>query len=62
LLHAEEELKLAIRLYEGTTHLRTLLQQALDISKKLQPQQEVEPVNERLNKFLVLKGYSPPFI
>ena len=62
LLHAEEELKLAIRLYEGTTHLRTLLQQALDISKKLQPQQEVEPVHERLQKFLDLKGYSPPVI
>ena len=62
LLHAEEELKLAIRLYEGTTHLRTLLQQALDISKKLQPQQEVEPVHQRLQKLLDLKGYSPPVI
>jgi hypothetical protein len=62
LLHAEEELRLAIRLYEGTTHLRALLQQAVDISKKLQPQQEVEPVHQRLQKFLDLKGYSPPVI
>jgi len=62
LLHAEEELRLAKRLYEGTAHLRTLLQQAVDISKKLQPQQEVEPVHERLQKFLDLKGYSPPVI
>ena len=62
LLHAEEELKLATRLYEGTIHLRTLLQQALDISEKLQPQHEVDQVHEQLQKFLDLKGYSPPVI
>jgi RNA polymerase primary sigma factor len=62
LLHAEEERKLAIRLYEGTTHLRTSLQQALAISEKLQPQQEVDLVHERLKKLLDLKGYSPPVI
>jgi RNA polymerase primary sigma factor len=62
LLHAEEELELAMRLYEGTTHLRALLQQALDISEKLQSQQEVELVRERLQKLLDLKGYSPPVI
>jgi hypothetical protein len=62
LLHAEEEVKLAMRLYEGTTHLRTLLQQALDISEQLQPQQEVDQVHERWQKFLDLKGYSPPVI
>jgi RNA polymerase primary sigma factor len=62
LLHAEEERKLAIRLYEGTTDLRTLLQQALAISEKLQPQQEVDLVHERIQNLLDLKGYSPPVI
>ena len=62
LLQTNEELKLAIRLYEGTTHLRTLLQQALDISEKLQPQLEVDLVSEQLSKLLDLKGYSPPVI
>jgi RNA polymerase primary sigma factor len=62
LLHVEEERKLAIRLYEGTTHLRALLQRALDVSEKLQPQQEVDLVFEKLQKFLDLKGYSPPVI
>ncbi len=62
LLQAEEERKLAIRLYDGTTHLRTLLQQALDISEKLQSQQEVDLVHERLQQLLDLKGYSPPVI
>ena len=62
LLQAEEERKLAIRLYEGTTHLRTLLQQALDISEKLQSHPEVDLVHERLQQLLDLKGYSPPVI
>lgn len=62
LLHAEEERKLAIRLYEGTTNLRTLLQQALAISEKLQPQQEVDLIHERIQNWLDLKGYSPPVI
>ena len=62
LLHVEEERELAIRLYEGTTHLRALLQGALDISEKLQPQQEVDLVYEQLQKLLDLKGYSPPVI
>jgi RNA polymerase primary sigma factor len=62
LLQAEEERKLAIRLYEGTAHLRTLLQKALDISEKFQSQQEVDLVHERLQQLLDLKGYSPPVI
>ena len=62
LLHVEEERELAIRLYEGTTHLRALLQGALDISEKLRPQQEVDLVYEQLQKLLDLKGYSPPVI
>ena len=62
LLHAEEERKLAIRLYEGTTHLRTLLQQALEIAGKLQSQEEVDLGHERLQEMLDLKGYSPPVI
>jgi RNA polymerase primary sigma factor len=39
-----------------------LLQLSLDISEKLQSQQEVELVRERLQKLLDLKGYSPPVI
>jgi RNA polymerase primary sigma factor len=62
LLHVDEERKLGMRLYEGTTHLRTLIQQALDLSNTLHTQQEVEPVRERLQKLLDLKGYSPPVI
>ena len=62
LLHVEEERKLAIRLYEGTTQLRALLQRELDISEKLLPQQEVDLVYEQLQKLLDLKGYSPPVI
>ena len=62
LLHVDEERKLGMRLYEGTTHLRTLIQQALDLSNTLHEEQDVEPVRERLQKLLDLKGYSPPAI
>ena len=61
LLDADEELMLGTRLFKGTTHLRTLLQQALDISAKL-PQDEIGPVREQLQNFLELKGYSAPVI
>ena len=61
LLHADEELKLGARLFKGTTHLRTLLQQVLDIAAKLQ-QEEIGPVREQLQNFLELKGYSAPVI
>ena len=62
LLPVDEERMLGVRLYEGTTHLRTLIQQALDLSKKLHRQQDVEPVRECLQKLLDLKGYSSPAI
>jgi len=61
LLDADEELKLGTRLYKGTTHLRALLEQVLELSAKL-PQQEIEPVREQLQNFLELKGYSAPVI
>ncbi|MDH5563799.1 MAG: sigma-70 family RNA polymerase sigma factor [Nitrospirota bacterium] len=61
LLDADEELMLGTRLFKGTTHLRTLLQQLLDISAKL-PQEEIGPVREQLQNFLELKGYSAPII
>jgi len=61
LLHADEELMLGTRLLKGTIHLRTLLQQALDISGKL-PQEAMGPVREQLQNFLELKGYSAPVI
>ena len=62
LLHADEERKLGTRLYEGTTHLRTLLQQAIDLSMTLPGQQEVEPILKPLQEFLNLKGFSAPVI
>ena len=62
LLHVDEERKLGVRLYEGTTHLRTLVQQALDLSNRLQRQQDVEPVRKQLQQLLDLKGYSSPVI
>jgi len=62
LLHADEEMKLGIRLYEGTTQLRTLVHQALVLSDKLAKSQEAESVHEQLQKFLELKGFSCPVI
>ncbi len=61
LLDAEEELMLGTRLFKGTTHLRTLLQQMLDLSAKL-PQNEIGSVRDQLQSFLELKGYSAPVI
>jgi RNA polymerase primary sigma factor len=62
LLDADEELKLGVRLYDGTTQLRTLLKQALVLSEKLQKYPEVEGVHEHLQKFIDLKGFSSPVI
>lgn len=62
LLHANEELKLGIRLYEGTTQLRVLFKQALALSGKLKKNQEVELVYEQLQKLIDLKGFSSPVI
>ena len=62
LLQADQELKLGMRLYEGTTQLRSFLHQALDLSSKLQQSPELESVRGKLQKFLDLKGYSPPVI
>jgi RNA polymerase primary sigma factor len=62
LLDAHEELKLGIRLYEGTVELRTLLSQALNLSGKLQKIPEVGSAHEQIQKLLDLKGYSSPVI
>ena len=62
LLHADEEMKLGIRLYEGTTQLRTLVHQALVLSDKLTKSTEAEAVHIQLQKFLELKGFSSPVI
>ena len=62
LLHVDEERKLGVRLYEGTIHLRTLIQQALDVLNRLRTQQDGELLRERLQHFLDLKGYSSPVI
>ncbi len=62
LLHADEERQLGIRLYEGTSQLRALLQQGVDLTQKLQGRQEAEELREQLQEFLNLKGYSAPVI
>jgi len=62
LLDAEEELKLGVRLYDGTTQLRIFLKQALVLSEKLQKYPEVEEVHEQLQKTIDLKGFSSPVI
>ncbi|PJA79193.1 MAG: hypothetical protein CO149_02150, partial [Nitrospirae bacterium CG_4_9_14_3_um_filter_51_5] len=46
LLNAQEELALATRLYQGTTNLRSLLQQAFQFTKGLGKQPEVEVFQE----------------
>lgn len=62
LLNAQEELALATQLYQGTADLRSLLQQALELSKGLNPQIEVERFQEELTKFTELNGYSAPVV
>lgn len=62
LLNAQEELALATQLYQGTADLRSLLQQALELSKGLNPQIEVEGFQEELTKFIELNGYSAPVV
>lgn len=62
LLNAQEELALATQLYQGTADLRSLLQQALELSKGLSPQIEVEGFQEELTKFTELNGYSAPVV
>ena len=62
LLDADEELTLGIRLYEGTTQLRTLIKQALALANKLRKNPEIELIPERLQKLIDMKGYSSPAI
>lgn len=62
LLNAQEELALATQLYQGTADLRSLLQQALELSKRLSPQIEVKGFQEELTKFKELNGYSAPVV
>jgi RNA polymerase primary sigma factor len=62
LLQAEEERQLGIRLYEGSTHLRSLLKQALVLAGKLKKRLEVGQVHEQLQKIIDLKGFSSPVI
>jgi len=62
LLNAQEELELATRLYRGTERLRRLLRQALQITKGLRVQQEVDLIQKGLGHFLELNGYSAPVI
>ena len=52
LLQADEELKLGMRLYEGTTQLRSFLHQALDLTNQLQHSPELESIRRKLQKFL----------
>ena len=62
LLEADEELKLGVRLFEGTSQLRTLLKQFLVWSGKLKNNREIEPIHEQLKKLMDLKGFSSPVI
>ena len=62
LLDADEELNLGVRLFDGTTQLRTLLKQALVLSEKLQKHPEVEAIHAHLQKTIDLKGFSSPVI
>jgi RNA polymerase primary sigma factor len=62
LLNAQEELALATQLYQGTADLRSLLQQALELSKGLSPQPEIKSLQEELTKFKELNGYSAPVV
>ncbi|MCW5785122.1 MAG: sigma-70 family RNA polymerase sigma factor [Nitrospirales bacterium] len=62
LLNAQEELALATQLYQGTADLRSLLQQALELSRGLSSHLEVKPFQEELTKFKELNGYSAPVV
>jgi RNA polymerase primary sigma factor len=62
LLNAQEELELATRLYHGTASLRSLLQQALQLTIGLRDQQEAEQIQEEIKHYLELNGYSAPII
>ena len=62
LLEADEERQLGIRLYEGTTKLRDVLQQAQALAARLQKISEVESIREQLQKLIDLKGFSSPVI
>jgi RNA polymerase primary sigma factor len=62
LLNAHEELELATRLYHGTASLRSLLQQALQLTEGLRDQQQTEQIQEEIKDFLELNGYSAPVI
>lgn len=62
LLNAQEELALATQLYQGTADLRSLLQQALELSHGLSSHLEVKTFQEELTKFKELNGYSAPVV
>ncbi|HNP59809.1 MAG TPA: sigma-70 family RNA polymerase sigma factor [Nitrospirales bacterium] len=62
LLNAREELALATRLYQGTAHLRSLLQEAFELTKGLNQGPEVKLFQDELTKFSELNGYSAPVV
>lgn len=62
LLDAQEELELATRLYNGTASLRSLLRQALLLTRGLECSAEMEPKQKDLEQYLELNGYSAPII
>ncbi|GJL68011.1 MAG: hypothetical protein NPIRA06_06460 [Nitrospirales bacterium] len=62
LLNAREELALATRLYQGTAHLRSLLQEAFELTKELNQGLEVKSFQDELTKFSQLNGYSAPVV
>ena len=62
LLNAQEELALATQLYQGTADLRSLLQQALELSRGLSSHLEVKAFQEELTKCKELNGYSAPVV
>lgn len=62
LLNAREELVLATRIYQGTAHLRSLLQEALELTKGLSQGLEIKLFQDELTKFSELNGYSAPVV
>lgn len=62
LLNAREELALATRLYQGTADLRSLLQEAFELTKGLSQGLDVKLFQDELTKFSELNGYSAPVV
>ncbi|MBA3612675.1 MAG: sigma-70 family RNA polymerase sigma factor [Nitrospirales bacterium] len=62
LLNAREELALATRLYQGTANLRSLLQEAFELTKGLSQGPDVKLFQDELTKFSELNGYSAPVV